>query len=166
MSVTFFIEGNPTGQFTADCYRDERFVEVVRETSYDSAIKVCDEHVTTCMSCATDGIYVKPEMDVSDELDVNLANTNAVMMFSVLGIEIDDYDLAGSMAGSEFLGHVLMALATDRDDSGVSDVVEAGDGHATMVHCGLPAGYWSDRLNALHDLAQEASRLRRDVVWS
>jgi hypothetical protein len=167
MSVTFFIDGNPTGWYTAVCYPryDGTQVEVVRADSWSVANDLCDEHVMTCTSCATSGIYVREEMDVSDEFDVNLANTNATMMLSVLGIEADDYDLAGAMAGSDFLGRVLMALAEDRDDSGVSDVVEKSDGHATMIYCGLPAGYWTERLNDLHDLAREAAKLGRDVIW-
>lgn len=167
MSVTFFIEANPTGWYAADCYvpSTDTHVEVVRATSYDAALSACDEHKSGCALCDQFGIYVHSIMDVEGG-EVNLANTNAIMMFNVLGIEIDDYDLAGSMSGDEFLGHVLTALATDRDDSGVSDLVEPNDGGATMIHCGLPAGYWNDRLNALHDLAQEASKLGRNVVWS
>lgn len=168
MSVTFFIEGNPTGEYAAECYDVDtgNKTKVAQADSYDGIVMQMEAHQALCETCNVYGIYANEIMDVSDEFDVNLANTNAIMMLEVLGIDVDDYDLGGSMPGDEFLGHVLTALAVDRDDSGISDVVEGGDGRATVVHCGLPAGYWSDRLNALHDLAQEASRLGRDVVWS
>lgn len=167
MSVTFFIEANPTGEYAAMCYVPStgEHVEVVRAESYEAALDGTDEHKSECELCYQYGIYVQAVMDV-DGGEVNLANTNAIMMLEVLGIEVDDYDLTGSMPGDEFLGHVLTALATNLDDSGISDVVEQGFGGATMVHCGLPEGYWNDRLNTLHDLAQEASRLGRSVVWS
>lgn len=167
MSVTFFIEAIPTGEYVAVCYVPSTgaHVEVARANSYEAALDGTDNHKNECELCDQYGIYVHPVMDVEGG-EVNLSNTNAIMMFNVLGIEIDDYDLAGSMSGDKFLGHVLTALATDRDDSGISDVVEPNDGGATMIHCGLPAGYWNDRLNALHDLAQEAARLGRNVIWS
>ena len=65
---------------------------------------------------------------------------------------------------------MLLALATDRDDSGVPYAIvggaEVGQSGATVIDCGRSVGYFADRFGALHALALEAVRLGRGVVWS
>lgn len=167
MSVTFAIESLPTGVFTIECDDEQgETVEVARADSYEAILVHREAHIATCEECAHYGCYAKAEMDVSDELDVNLANTNARMMLSILGIE-DGGDLCGMVPADQFLGAVMLAMAEERDDSGVPAVeVTPGQSGATMIDCGLPEGYFASRFAALYDLAAEANRLGRAVVFS
>lgn len=163
MSVTFFIEGNPTGAFKFEC-EDEVFTA----DSYDAILVERAAHMLVCEDCQHYGCFTSPVMDVSDVFDVNVSNTNARLLLTILGL--DSEDLCGTVDGEDFLGRILVALAEDRDDTGVASAVvggkEVGQSGATMVDCGLPAGYFGDRFTALHGLAQEAARLGRPVVFS
>ena len=166
MSVTFQIESIPTGDFTAHCYEQGRTLGPV--TGYDAIVPVLTAHKAECDECAHYGIHSQAVCDIDGALDVNVANTNARMLLVALGL--DDDDLCGSADGADFLGRVLLALAVDRDDSGVRSAVvggaEVGQSGATMIDCGLPAGYFAERFGALHALAAEAARLGREVHWS
>lgn len=162
MSVTFTIEANTTGAFTITC--DD--VLVATAPSYDAILTDRTAHMLVCEDCAYYGCYPNPVMDVSDDYDVNLANTNARMILNTIGIDGGE-DLCGSAPADVFLGAVLLAMATDRDDTGVAAVnVNPGMPGATMIDCGLPAGYFADRFSALHALAAEAARLGRDITWA
>jgi hypothetical protein len=167
MSVTFSIESIATGAFTAHCYDGD--VTLGPVDGYDAILPVLDAHKGECDECAHYGIYSQAVCDVDDALDVNVANTNARMLLALLGLDTSD-DLCGSATGEDFLGRVLLALATERDDSGVRSAViggrEVGQSGATMIDCGLPAGYFGDRFDALHALALEAVRLGREIHWS
>ena len=170
MSVTFSIEGNPTGAFTATCYNEGNGEIVLGPVEGYPAIEAAIvAHKATCEECAAYGLYSASVWDVSDEFDVNLANVNARTLLAILGLDTSE-DLCGMASGEDFLGRVLLALATDRDDSGVASAVVGGaplgQRGATMIDCGLSAGYFGERFDALHALAQEAVRLGRPVVWS
>lgn len=161
MSVTFTIEANPTGAFIAECH--EQGV-VARANSYEGILGGIAAHKAVCEECNAYGLYSQPVMDVSDEFDVNVANMNARTLLVALGIDASD-DLCGMMDAEQFLGAVLLAMAVERDDSGVAPVEVGGPG-ARMVDCGLRPGYFADRFSALHALATEAVRLGRPVMWS
>lgn len=173
MSVTFSIESLPTGEFTIGCYDAEKGadVEVARADSYEAILVERAAHMLVCDECSAYGCYSRPVMDVSDDLDVNVANTNARMLLVALGLnEGEDGDLCGTVDGEQFLGAVLLAMASDRDDTGVAPAViggrEVGQSGATMVDCGLRPGYFADRFGALHALATEAVRLGRAVTFA
>lgn len=165
MSVTFSIEGNPTGAFTFSCEE-----EVFTAASYEDILVERAAHMLLCEDCQHYGCYTQPVMDVSDDFDVNLANTNARMVLSILGMTEESEDLCGSIDGEDLLGRVLVAMAEDRDDTGVASAVIGGSAlgqrGATMVDCGLPAGYFAERFGALHALAAEAARLGRPVTFA
>jgi hypothetical protein len=169
MSVTFSIESLPTGAFVAECYNEGGTPIVLGPVEgYDAILPLMAEHKATCDECRAFGLYSQPVCDVNDALDVNVANTNARLLLVVLGLDTSD-DLCGSASGEDFLGRVLLALASDRDDSGVAPAViggaQVGQSGATMIDCGLPAGYFAERFGALHALALEAVRLGREVHW-
>jgi hypothetical protein len=168
MSVTFSLEGNFTGSFTAHCYESDVTLGPVE--GYESIVPVIEAHKAACEECAAYGLYSQAVMDVSDALDVNVSNLNARTLLIALGLDDGEGDLCGSLDGEDFLGRVLLALATDRDDSGVASAViggrEVGQSGATMIDCGVAPGYFADRFGALHALGQEAARLGRSVVWS
>lgn len=168
MSVTFTIEANPTGTFTIGCYDPEQGdVEVARADSYEDILVERAAHMAVCEECGAYGCYAQAVMDVSEEFDVNVSNMNARTLLDALGLDGGD-DLVGGMDAETFLGAVLLAMASDRDDSGVAPVdVYAGiGGGARVVDCGLRPGYFADRFGAFYALATEAVRLGRDVVWS
>jgi hypothetical protein len=167
MSVTFSIEGNFTGAFTAHCYEGDVTLGPVE--GYDAIVPVIEAHKATCEDCAAYGLYSQAVLDVDDALDLNVSNLNARTLLIALGLD-DEGDLCGSATGEDFLGRVLLALATDRDDSGVPYAIvggaAVGEPGATMIDCGRSVGYFADRFGALHALAMEAVRLGRGVVWS
>jgi hypothetical protein len=169
MSVTFQIESIPTGAFVAECYNEGNEPIVLGPVDgYDAILPLITEHKATCEECAAYGLYSQAVCDVDGALDVSVANTNARMLLVALGLDTSD-DLCGSASGEDFLGRVLLALASDRDDSGVAPAViggaQVGQSGATMIDCGLRPGYFADRFGALHALALEAVRLGREVHW-
>jgi hypothetical protein len=167
MSVTFSIEANFTGAFTAHCYDLDLTLGPV--VGHESILPLIAAHKGTCEECAHYGIYSQAVLDVEDTLDVNVSNLNARTLLIALGLDDGD-DLCGTLDGEDFLGRVLLALATDRDDSGVAYAViggrEVGQSGPTMIDCGRSVGYFADRFGALHALALEAVRLGRGVQWS
>lgn len=167
MSVTFSIEGNATGAFTADCYADDALT-VLHGESYPAIVATMTAHKAACDECASYGIYSRATMDVPEHLDVNVSNVNARMIAVALGVDVEsDGELVGRMTGEAFLGSVLLALASDRDDSGVRPTeVAPGARGATMIDCGQRAGYWAETLGNLHALALEAVRLGREIHWA
>jgi len=168
MSVTFTLEGNFTGDFTAHCYEGD--VTLGPVTGHEAILPVLDAHKAECSECAAYGIYAHAVMDVSDDFDLNVANTNARILLDALGLTPEEGDLSGALSGEDFLGRVLLAIAADRDDSGVNSAViggkELGQSGATMIDCGVRPGYFADRFGALHALALEAVRIGRDVQWA
>jgi hypothetical protein len=172
MSVTFSIESIPTGAFVAECYNEGNEPIVLGPVDgYDAIVPLIDAHKATCDECQAYGLYSRAVCDVSDALDVNVANTNARILLDALGVHADgdSFDLCGSLSGEDFLGRVLLAIAADRDDTGVASAViggaSLGQAGATMIDCGLPAGYFAERFSALHALALEAVRLGREIHW-
>lgn len=164
MSVTFSIEAIETGAFTADCHDTG---SVLTADSYEGIRLEIAAHRLLCTDCDAYGMYPRAVLDVDAE--VNLANGNAAMVLRAL--DLDSEDLCGQAPGEAFLGHVLIALGQDRDDSAVPTVEYPrpidDDGRpvgARLIACGLPAGYMTDTLLRLHSLAQEAARLGRDIT--
>jgi len=166
MSVTFTIEANPTGSFTAHCYAQDLTLGPVE--SYEVIAPVIEAHKAQCEDCAHYGIYSQPVMDVGDDFDLNVANTNARILLDALGVH--DEDLMGGLSGEDFLGRVMLAMTFGPDDSGVAPAVVAGEAlgtpGATMIDCGVRPGYFADRFGALHALGLEAVRLGREVHWA
>lgn len=173
MSVTFSIEGNFTGSFTMSAACAQEGTDPFKGQvfgDYQTAETALVAHRAACEDCAHYGCYTSAVLDVPDDFDVNLANQNARLVGAVLGIDLDE-DLCGSMDAEVFLGHAVTALAvtgTDLgvDDSGIDAVEDTVPGRTTVIHCGLRAGYYTETITRLHDLAAEAARLGRPVVWS
>jgi hypothetical protein len=169
MSVTFTLEANPTGSFTAECYDGPK---VFHADSYDGILLAITAHKMICADCDMAGMCASAVMDVSDGFDVDLCNANALMILSILGLDTDD-ELAGSATAEQFLGHVLLALAEDRDGAAVPAVEmpratndEGRPVGAQLIYGGLSEGYVASTLGRLHHLAAEAQRLGRDITWA
>jgi len=168
MSVTFSIEANTTGEFVIACFDAERGedIEVARADSYEGILVERAAHMLVCEECQHYGCFSRAVVDVSEDFDMNVSNMNARILFNALGIDGGE-DLCGMLDAEQFQGALLLAMAEDRDDSGVpSAEVAPGRPGATMIDCGLRPGYFADRFAGLHALAAEAVRLGRPVVWS
>jgi hypothetical protein len=164
VSVDFQIESLSTGQFTFTCYEQNQRMYGPFD-SYDDALLAVTAHKMECPECDVYGCYANAVLDV--DVYVNMSNANAAMILAVLGLDVDPEDgIMGHMDAEQFLGHVLMALAAERDNAAVLSVTDSLPGCATFIDCGLPEGYVEERLTQLADLATEAVRLSRTVCWA
>lgn len=112
------------------------------------------KHTTTCSECAAyGGPIVQLNRVVSD---VNLSNTNAAALLTVLGFE----ELSGSATAEDFLGRVLVAEAINPPDEGRPTVVEGN-----VTYCGTSAGYTEKRLTQLRELADWANQNSSEITW-
>jgi hypothetical protein len=159
VSVTFSVEALPTGQVAFDCF----FATYGPFDGLEAGQVALATHVETCEECDLYRPALRPVMDV--EASVNMANANAAMLMGILGLEVGE-ELCGSVDADTLLASALLALAEDRDSAPVADAVEKISGGPTIVHCGLPQDYTDMRLRAIADIATEAKRLGRTIVWS
>lgn len=165
MSVTFSIDSLGTGEFQFTCYGADSARTLGPFASREAGNAAVAEHAASCPDCGLYRPYVSEIQDIDREM--NVSNMNAGLLFRTMGLESD---LCGAMPAEEFLGYVLVALGSPVDDSGVSPSehqVQRPDGSRgpTIIDCGLPAGYITQRLSTLADMATEAKRLGRDIVW-
>lgn len=99
---------------------------------------------------------------------VNLSNANAGMLLAKL--DLDTEDLCGSIDPDDLIGRILAAKAFLVDD-GTADTVylrgEAGPfGTCHTVLCGVAPGYWTERLDQLQEIAEQAKSIGCKVVWA
>ena len=96
---------------------------------------------------------------------INVSNVNFYRLMGLLGIEVDAYgDLSGEWKGRalfDLKAEVMFALdhiraMPDVLDAGMASHVEGGDGKCTIIHGGLPPGYFQDRLVKLLALIDDA----------
>ena len=173
MSVTFTIEGNPTGRFVlspacAEPGETRTFDGSDAYIDYEAAVAALTVHKDGCQDCDAYGCYTQAVMDVDGDLDVNVTSVNAAALLGRLGIERDEYgDLVGILDGGDFLGRCLTALLLNDEfaDAGVAAAAINAPGSATWIDCGVEPGYFEATLGRLHDLAAEAARLGRCVTW-
>lgn len=160
MSVTFSIESNRTGSYSASCFNGGQIAAGVHQGIAVAAIAA---HVAECAECAEYAPWLHADTDI-DGSEVNMANANARKI--MLALDLDHEDMCGVEDGAVFLARVLVALGADRDDHAVPGFEDHGTGGAVVIYCGTPAGYVTARLHELHDLAVEAARLGRSINWA
>lgn len=97
--------------------------------------------------------------------EVNLSNVNAGAVLTVLGLPFDPECIAGETDPDDLTGRCLTS-AVGLDDTGIPATVDAAPGRATMVECGLPAGYYTRTLDRLAALAAEAKTRGCLIGWS
>ena len=97
------------------------------------------------------------------KFDVDVSNANAYSILERLGYGTEE--LVGDASPDEILGRAMVANV-GRDDSGVAWSTDAEPGRATMVDCGIPAGYFDFRTEAIARLATEAKARGELVVWA
>jgi len=168
MSVVVSVESLDTGQFQFMCL--PKNFSNGWETfgpfgSYDEAALANASHQLSCEPCELQPSLVTPCHDVEDYVEIS--TTNAIMIFGILGIDInlEETGFIGSMKADDFLGYVMVALAQERDNATIQPVSHQVEGSATFIDMGLPEGYVTNRLQDLCDVAVEAQRLGRDILW-
>lgn len=98
--------------------------------------------------------------ELPDDLDVNLANSNAREILGLLGL--DSEELCGSLDSRELLDRCLVVRLVCQDNE-ISPKVSKGDRGATIVDMGRREGYLADKLGAIEDLASR--NLGKTIVW-
>lgn len=166
MSVTFSIDSVGTGKYEFVCYGGDERQTFGPYEDRANANEYIDKHVGECSECSIYRPYANEIQDV--DFDMNVSNSNAGMLFGVLGMEAD---WCGAMDAEEFLGYVLVALGMPLEDSGVAPTEFQSKGEdglpngPRIVECGIPAGYVEKRLTVLAEMASEAKRLGRRITW-
>lgn len=108
-----------------------------------------------------------PAGDADKPFDLNVTNTNAIMLLEMLGIRVKgDNGLTGEIEDVARLEYncqqVLHALRADPAlDAGRLSIEHRSPGCMTMIECGRRDGYLLDRVSRLRQLAEEA--LLRDA---
>lgn len=100
--------------------------------------------------------------------DLNISNSNAVELFTVLGYISEDEGEApwvGSETPESLEGRILLARAL-ASDCEVPGYETRNEGQAHLIVPTRPAGYLTSRLEALATLCEAAKALDRMVVWS
>jgi len=166
MSVTFSIDSVGTGKYEFVCYTDGDRNTYGPFDSREIADQKSLTHVEECGECSMYRPFVNEIQDVN--FDMNVSNSNAGMLFRVLGMDVDCY---GAMDADGFLGHVLVALAMPLDDSGIRPseyqaMSENGQpAGPRIIDCGVSEGYITKRLTTLAEMASEAKRIGRRITW-
>jgi hypothetical protein len=120
---------------------------------YYAIYRTCDHREDAIAKCGCEAF------------DVNMSNANALAVLERLGLPADYADLAGSASPDDFSGRALVANI-GRDDSGIPVTESQEPGCATVIDCGIDAGYFEDRMSALAGLAAEAAKRQMLVVWA
>lgn len=165
MSVTFSIDSVGTGKYEFTCYEGERSRAFGPYADRATAESSSVNHSKDCATCSLYTPFVNEIQDVDNKM--NVSNSNAGMLFGVLGVEAD---WCGAMDADEFLGYVLVALGMPLDDSEVKTTESQAMGPdgpvgPRIIECGRPAGYVTQRLTTLAGMAVEAKRLGRRITW-
>jgi hypothetical protein len=100
--------------------------------------------------------------NISDEFDVNMANSNAREVLSYLDLDADD--LCGNIDADDLAGRCLIALALAPDVEHVP-VQERGAHGAQLIDLGRAKGYIPARLQSLLALCEFAKSQGRTIQW-
>ena len=161
MSITFapaMIDSDILG-YAAECWATGDPVRVVWESTYATASEATAAHKLVCAECDAYGIYTEA---VTEAPEVNMANSNAAFILSLLGVE---FDYCGSIDAAELAERVAFAGVVGGGDTGTATVAYQTEGGATMVECGRPVGYADERLGQLAEVAAWAVGHGRRVTW-
>lgn len=97
---------------------------------------------------------------------VNMSEGHARVVLEALGL-VDEFGhalLAGSTPAQDMVGRCLLAAALV-DDPGVPSMVVSAPGQATLIDCGRPVGYVTDKVLRVLEVARFADTLGRPVQW-
>lgn len=94
-------------------------------------------------------------------LSLNVSNSNAQSILAALGVP---FDFCGSIAPMLLL-NAVRTCGGNVADEGTDTVTDWDPRRATLVECGLPAGYFAARFGALADLAEAAMQRGLVISW-
>lgn len=170
------VEDAPAPQASFGSYGDaSMWLSLYKAAPY--ALRGCTDEM-----CLAYGPYLSEVQSEGSAPSVNVSNMNARDLLDVLGIEVVDGDLWGTMSAEDFEGRVLMALAvapvsaerlTEQAKAGQVVIGPEGIGidpsreaeGATFVLCGRPEGYVQERLESLREVATFAREHGLEVSW-
>ena len=95
---------------------------------------------------------------------INISNANAHMVLNALGLVDGDEWWAGEVDGQDLKGRLLLASVTT-DDNGFETTVTEFEAGATLIDCGVEAGYMAEKFALLMGLADQAISLDSIVLW-
>lgn len=95
-------------------------------------------------------------------LEVNLSNGNVQTILGRLGYPSDMH--LGDETGAEFLGRALV-MGVGADDTGTDSTRQVGSNGATLIDCGVRAGYYASVEERLSALASYAATRGLVVMW-
>ena len=100
--------------------------------------------------------------------EMNVSNSNFYRLMREIGLEFEDY--CGRLDPGDIVARCEAYLATlkmiPEMDAGTPTNVYKGNGRATIVDCGLRAGYFGDRVSQLLELARVAVEKDYVLVYS
>ncbi len=104
-------------------------------------------------------------------LELNVANGNYCRLMRLLGL---DHSEPGGTWGDGSLQHVADTIRIVLDglqgmpelDGGIPSEVTRGSNGATLVDCGVRAGYFAERLTTLLEIVNKAIEVEGVVIFS
>jgi hypothetical protein len=116
-------------------------------------------------SCLDEPLYVFAARPSTPK--VQLANTNAVDLFEVLGLLVDGEETpwGGVLEAEDFLSRVLLAQGLFPGGVERSALIEQHEGGPTIINSGRPANYVEEKLDGLREVADYALAHHLKVCW-
>lgn len=176
MSVSFYANLGEFKGFDVECECGAYYSDVHKSglftSSLDAEAVILTLEVGATSVCGSDHCQfaLSTTRYENDDLPrLNVTNSNSRGIFDSLGLitegaKFEDYSY-GSMDSENFYARVLTAIGVSLESVERPTYTVGGDGHATMVVCGVPAGYVQDKLHQLLDVAESARKRDLDVVW-
>ena len=101
---------------------------------------------------------------------MNVSNGNFFRIMTLLGYE--DVDCCGELRGAaltELLAKVDFVLTSIANmpelDGGTQTIMHQEPGKARMIDCGLPEGYFYQRLSTMECMVAQALSVNGAIVW-
>lgn len=181
MSVTFFTDdGGITGWVVTCLCEDGQGVTFPAEAEAE-ATALADRYradgttVPGCVDelCPVYGVQMRA-VCANPGPEVNVSSTNAQYLLESLGLAYEtssaaqvargDYELCGDKDAKSFLDCVQLAQMTAEESPAIPASTMPGPG-MTMIDCGRPANYLSERLSELRAVALHAIEVGSPVRW-
>jgi len=158
----------PSHPLSGGCDAAREFLAVAKTDGWAKAHELFGEpanernaDVQGCLNWHDNGLGLSRVF--RDDVEVQMANSNAQRLFEVLGLDGDAW--SGSMDADEFLGRVLAGLALYAGDVGRPSEVVRGERGATVIYSEVEPGYVDAKLEQLREVANAAKARNVPVTW-
>jgi hypothetical protein len=160
MSVTFHPNTTPAAShMTLRYWCDTPTTTATAERAGRDA----DLHNSSCGECSSYGGVLVDE--VHEFTEVNLANSNAYRVLTLLGYDGDE-TYCGHATADDFLGRLLVADGLLETSDARDATIRQGEKGATLIDLGEPEGYLNEKLRLLIELANWAKANGSGISWS